>query len=72
MAAMAAAEALWPTTPPERRLGDRSRLWVGYTRVHTGVHYAGDAVTGAAIGATVGELVGWGLARPHRPGSGSR
>jgi len=45
---------------------------VGYSRVHTGVHYAGDAVTGAVIGATVGELVGWGLARLHRPGSGPR
>src|SRR5829696_3795234 len=36
---------------------------VGYSRVHAGVHYPGDVVMGAVIGATVGELVGWGLAR---------
>ena len=45
---------------------------VGYSRVHTGVHYAGDVVMGAVIGATIGDLVGWGLSRPHRPGSGIR
>ena len=38
---------------------------VGYARVHTGVHYPGDVVTGAVIGATVGEAVGWGLWRTH-------
>ncbi|MCU1613541.1 MAG: phosphoesterase PA-phosphatase related [Frankiales bacterium] len=36
---------------------------VGYSRVHTGVHYPGDVVIGASIGATVGQLVGWGLSR---------
>jgi len=36
---------------------------VGYSRVHTGVHYPGDVVLGAVIGASVGELVGWALAR---------
>jgi membrane-associated phospholipid phosphatase len=45
---------------------------VGYSRVHTGVHYAGDVVMGAVIGATIGDLVGWGLSRLHRPGSGIR
>jgi undecaprenyl-diphosphatase len=45
---------------------------VGYSRVHTGVHYAGDVVLGAVIGATVGELVGWALSRLRGPGSGSR
>jgi undecaprenyl-diphosphatase len=40
---------------------------VGYSRVHTGVHYPGDVVMGAVIGAAVGELVGWGLARRRRP-----
>jgi membrane-associated phospholipid phosphatase len=38
---------------------------VGYSRVHTGVHYPGDVVTGAVVGATVGEAVGWGLWRVH-------
>ena len=45
---------------------------VGYSRVHTGVHYAGDVVMGAVIGATVGDLVGWALSRLRRPGSDSR
>jgi undecaprenyl-diphosphatase len=30
---------------------------VGYSRVHTGVHYPGDVVVGALIGTTVGETV---------------
>ncbi|HEX2355040.1 MAG TPA: phosphatase PAP2 family protein [Micromonosporaceae bacterium] len=42
---------------------------VGYSRVHTGVHYPGDVVMGAVIGAAVGELVGWGLVRTRRPAS---
>jgi undecaprenyl-diphosphatase len=36
---------------------------VGYSRVHTGVHYPGDVILGAVIGASIGELVGWGLPR---------
>jgi membrane-associated phospholipid phosphatase len=39
---------------------------VGYSRVHTGVHYPGDVVLGAVIGASIGDLVGWGLARLGR------
>lgn len=30
---------------------------VGYSRVHTGVHYPGDVVIGALIGTTIGEAV---------------
>jgi len=45
---------------------------VAYSRVHTGVHYAGDVVVGAAIGATVGDIVGWGLPRLRRPRTGTR
>ncbi|MGY1606736.1 MULTISPECIES: phosphatase PAP2 family protein [unclassified Geodermatophilus] len=49
---------------------------VGYSRVHTGVHYPADVVIGAMIGVAVGEAVGWGLwrvevaprFRPPRPG----
>ena len=44
---------------------------VGYSRVHTGVHYPGDVVIGSLIGATAGQLVGSGLsrvgARPRGP-----
>jgi len=39
---------------------------VGYSRVHTGVHYPGDVVIGSLIGATIGQLVGSGLARQWR------
>ena len=37
---------------------------VGYSRIHTGVHYPGDVVIGAVIGTAVGEAVGW-ATRPH-------
>ena len=30
---------------------------VAYSRVHTGVHYPGDAVVGSLIGASIGGLV---------------
>ena len=36
---------------------------VGYSRVHTGVHYPGDVVIGSLIGAVAGQLVGSGLSR---------
>jgi membrane-associated phospholipid phosphatase len=45
---------------------------VGYSRVHTGVHYAGDVVIGAVTGATIGDLVGWRLSRRPARGGGSR
>jgi undecaprenyl-diphosphatase len=48
---------------------------VGYSRVHTGVHYPGDVVIGALIGTTVGESVAlavrWIERRPHIPGRSS-
>jgi membrane-associated phospholipid phosphatase len=45
---------------------------VGYSRVHTGVHYPGDVVLGAVIGASIGELVGWGLSRRGQVGAKAR
>ena len=43
---------------------------VGYSRVHSGVHYPGDVVVGAVIGASVGDLVGWGWpGAPARTGA---
>jgi undecaprenyl-diphosphatase len=38
---------------------------VGYSRVHTGVHYPGDVVIGAVIGTAIGEVVGWATRRGH-------
>jgi undecaprenyl-diphosphatase len=32
---------------------------VAWSRVHTGVHYPGDVITGSLIGGAVGETVGW-------------
>ena len=44
---------------------------VGYSRVHTGVHFPGDVLVGSVIGATTGETASWGLAHWRR-GRGSR
>lgn len=38
---------------------------VGYSRVHSGVHYPGDVVVGALVGASIGDLVAWVGARLH-------
>jgi membrane-associated phospholipid phosphatase len=40
---------------------------VGYSRIHTGVHYPGDVIVGSIIGTAVGEAVGWGARRLHAP-----
>jgi membrane-associated phospholipid phosphatase len=40
---------------------------VGYSRIHTGVHYPGDVIIGAVIGTAVGEAVGWQTRRRCRP-----
>jgi undecaprenyl-diphosphatase len=32
---------------------------VGYSRVHSGVHYPGDVVAGVVVGSSVGSLVAW-------------
>src|SRR3954447_16300868 len=42
---------------------------VGYSRIHTGVHYPGDVIIGAVIGTAVGEAIGWRTRRPHAPSS---
>src|SRR4029079_5594547 len=47
------AGAAWPaTSAPLRALA----TLVGYSRVHTGVHYPADVVAGAFIGVTAAEL----------------
>jgi membrane-associated phospholipid phosphatase len=40
---------------------------VGYSRIHTGVHYPGDVVAGALLGATIADLTGARLGNPARP-----
>lgn len=57
--AAAVAQVLPAAAAPLRTLA----LAVGYSRVHTGVHYPGDVVVGALLGTAVGEAVGWGLWR---------
>lgn len=32
---------------------------VGYSRVHSGVHYPGDVIAGVVVGASIGEAVAW-------------
>ena len=42
---------------------------VAYSRVHTGVHYPGDVVAGALMGATLAQLTTHALERaPHHRG----
>ena len=48
---------------------------VGYSRVHSGVHYPGDVVAGVVVGATIGEVVAWAgehLAERRRRSRGER
>jgi undecaprenyl-diphosphatase len=40
---------------------------VGYSRVHTGVHYPSDVIVGALAGTIISHLVIDRLDRPHRP-----
>ena len=39
---------------------------VGYSRVHTGVHYPGDVLVGALVGTTIGESVAFAARRRAR------
>ena len=39
---------------------------VGYSRVHTGVHFPADVLFGSVIGATTAETASWGLAHWRR------
>jgi membrane-associated phospholipid phosphatase len=39
---------------------------VAYSRVHTGVHYPGDAAIGSMIGSSLAQATTWGLERARR------
>ncbi|MGX7681638.1 phosphatase PAP2 family protein [Jatrophihabitans sp. DSM 45814] len=52
--ATAAGSELPLLSPPLQALATA----VAYSRVHTGVHYPGDVIVGAAIGSAAGSLVG--------------
>ena len=45
---------------------------MAYSRVHTGVHYPGDAIAGALVGAAAGQSVARALDRRHRRRRGLR
>jgi membrane-associated phospholipid phosphatase len=59
--ANAVAQVLPPIGLPLRVLA----CAVGYSRVHTGVHYPSDVIVGGIVGATVGEAVGSSVWRVH-------
>jgi undecaprenyl-diphosphatase len=40
-------------------------LLIGYSRIHTGVHYPGDVVAGAVVGTTCGWTVARRTSRDH-------
>ena len=42
---------------------------VGYSRVHTGVHYPGDVIAGALLGAMIADVTAASLSRRLAPGS---
>jgi undecaprenyl-diphosphatase len=44
---------------------------VAYSRVHTGVHYPGDAVAGSIVGASTGQVTTWLFDRADRHGGAS-
>jgi membrane-associated phospholipid phosphatase len=45
---------------------------VGYSRVHTGVHYPGDVIAGALIGTVLAQFTTQSLERPRGPARASR
>lgn len=74
--AFAFASAVSNTMPPLSFPLTLMATAVGYSRVHTGVHFPADVLFGSVIGATSGETASWGLAHWRRSrgrqGAGTR
>jgi undecaprenyl-diphosphatase len=66
--AFAFVAAVARTTPGLARPLRALAYLVGYSRVHTGVHYPGDVIVGAFIGTAIGESVAYAANRPRRGG----
>lgn len=74
--AFAFAAAVSNTMPPLSFPLTLMATAVGYSRVHTGVHFPADVLFGSVIGATSGETASWSLAHWRRSrgkqGAGAR
>ena len=64
--AFAFAGAVSNTIPPLSFPLTLMATAVGYSRVHTGVHFPADVLFGSVIGATTGETASWGLTHWRR------
>jgi undecaprenyl-diphosphatase len=61
--AFAFVAAVAPTMPTLARYLRVLAYVVGYSRVHTGVHYPGDVIVGSLIGTAIGESVAYAARR---------
>lgn len=69
--AFAFVAALAPTMPTLARYLRALVYVVGYSRVHTGVHYPGDVIVGSFIGTAIGESVAYAAGRSRSGGQSS-
>jgi len=66
--AFAFVAAVAPTMPTMARYLRALAYVVGYSRVHTGVHYPGDVIVGSLIGTAIGESVAYAAGRSRFAG----
>jgi undecaprenyl-diphosphatase len=64
--AFAFASAVSNTMPPLSFPLTLVAAGVGYSRVHTGVHFPADVLFGSVLGATCGETTSWVLGKARR------